>query len=124
MTPAARHVPAALFAALALLALGACGSGGDTTETTTTTAAAPAQGRYTVAQVEKLTGLKRNGDGTWTSVTGCRVTEILPTHAAILKVRTSPDALVVSNGADDVGVVFDGKAGCREALLANLSQVK
>ena len=49
---------------------------------------------------------------------------ILPTHAQVLKYRTSQDALVVSNTTDDVGVVFEPKAGCREALLANLSQVK
>ena len=49
---------------------------------------------------------------------------ILPTHAEVLTDRPTPDALVVTNSADDVGVKFDPTAGCREALLANLSQVK
>ena len=124
----ARHLPAALLLTLTALGLGACGSGdgnGATTTAKTTAAATPAKGRYSDRQVAKLAGFTQNADGkTWTNPTGCRVTMILPTHAEILKYRTSPDALVVSNSADDVGVVFDLKSGCREALLANLSQVK
>ena len=72
----------------------------------------------------KTAGFTQKPDGTWTSPTGCTVTMILLTHAAVLQQRTSQDALVVTNSRDDVGVTFDLKAGCREALLANLSQVK
>ena len=126
----ARHLPAALLLTLTALGLGACGSSGDKTATSTaapatTAAAVPAKGRYSDKQVAKLAGFTPNADGrSWTSLTGCRVTMILPTHAEVLKYRTSQDALVVTNTADDVGVVFDLKPGCREALLANLSQVK
>ena len=131
MVRPARHLPAALLLALTVLGAGACGSGGDktatstATSTATTAAGAPAKGRYSDKQVAKLAGFTPNADGrSWTSLTGCRVTMILPTHAEVLKYRTSQDALVVTNTADDVGVVFDLKPGCREALLANLSRVK
>ena len=129
MIRAARHLPATLLFTLTALGLGACGSSGDATATSTaaqtTAAAVPAKGRYSDKQVAKLAGLTPNADGrTWTNATGCRVTMILPTHAEVLKYRTSPDALVVTNTPDDVGVVFDLKPGCREALLANLSRVK
>ncbi len=129
---------AALLAPLAVLALAlaACGSSDDpgttaaSTSAASTTAAqttvtAPEKGRFSVKEIVKLTGLKPSDDGkSWTSVTGCHVTAILTTHAEVLAVRTNPDALVVTNGDDDVGVQFDPVAGCREALLANLSQVK
>lgn len=129
----ARQVAAPLLLSLAALALGACGSSDDGTPTgaassaaTTTTSAATtsAGARYSARQVAKLAGLTSNPDGTWTNPTGCTVTKILLTRDEVLKNRTSPDALVVTNGADDVGVAFASKAGCREALLANLSQVK
>jgi len=124
----ARHLPAALLLTLTALGLAACGSGSDKTATSTaapTTATAPAKGRYSTRQIAKLAGFTPNADGrSWTSLTGCRVTMILPTHAEVLKYRTSQDALVVTNTADDVGVVFDLKPGCREALLANLTRVK
>jgi hypothetical protein len=120
MIRSARHLPALLLLlTFSALGLGACGSSDDTAATTTT-----AKGRFTDSQVAKLAGFTRNADGTWTNPTGCRVTTILLTHAEVVKQRTSPDALVVSNGADDLGVVFGAKAGCREALLANLTQVK
>ena len=129
MIRAARHLPATLLFTLTALGLGACGSSGDATATSTaaqtTAAAVPAKGRYSDKQVAKLAGFTQNADGkTWTNPPGCRVRMILPTHAEILKYRTPQDALVVSNSTDDVGVVFDTKPGCREALLANLSQVK
>jgi len=125
----ASHLPATLLLTLTAIGLGACGSSGDKTATGTAapTTATPvtAKGRYSDKQVAKLAGFTQNADGrTWTNATGCRVTMILPTHAEVLKYRTSPDALVVTNTADDVGVVFDLKPGCREALLANLSRVK
>ena len=123
---------AGLLLTLAALALAACGSSGDATTASTaaaTTSAQPAtttaaKARYTAGQVAKIAGFTRHADGTWTSPTGCRVTMILLTHDEVLKQRTSQDALVVTNSADDVGVTFDLKAGCREALLANLSRVK
>ena len=121
------RVAALLLLSLAVLGTGACGSGDDTITAKTTSTAAPVtteKARYTAQQVAKTAGFTENADGTWTSPTGCRVTMILLTHAGVLKERTSQDALVVSNTADDVGVKFDLKAGCREALLANLSQVK
>jgi hypothetical protein len=123
----ARHLPATLLLTLTALGLGACGSSGDETATSTAApvTAAPAKGRYSDKQVAKLAGFTQNADGrTWTNPTGCVVTMILPTHAEVLKYRTSQDALVVSNTTDDVGVVFKLKPGCREALLANLSRVK
>ncbi len=124
MIHAAGHRGPALLLALAALGLGSCGSR-DGTTATSTAAAAAAKGRYSDRQVAKLAGFTLNADGrTWTNPTGCTVTMILPTHAEVLKRRTSQDAPVVSNTADDVGVVFDPKPGCREALLANLSQVK
>ena len=132
MIPATPARAAALLLTLAALALAACGSSDDGSTTATTAAATTstqaatttADARYTTAQVAKIAGFKKNADATWTSPTGCRVTMILLTHDAVLKERTSQDALVVSNSLDDVGVKFDLKAGCREALLANLSRVK
>ena len=123
---------AALLLALATLALTACGSSDVATTASTaaaTTSAQPpaataAPARYTTRQVARIAGFRQNADGTWTSPTGCTVTMILLTHDEVLKERTSQDALVVSNDRDDVGVKFTLKAGCREALLANLSQVK
>ena len=132
MLRTARHLPAApLLLALAALALPACGSSDDATtaETAATTTTQPdstttAKARYTAAQVARTAGFEQNPDGTWTNATGCRITMILLTNAEVLKERTSQDALVVTNSSDDIGVKFDSKAGCREALLANLSQVK
>jgi len=129
MLRTARPLSAALILTAGALVLAACGSsddgGASATSTATATTAAPAvAARHTAQDVAKTVGFKDNGDGTWTSPTGCRVTAILLTHAEVLQQRTSPDALVVTNGADDVGVKFESKAGCREALLANLSQVK
>jgi hypothetical protein len=128
MVRPARRLPATLLLALIVLGAGACGSGGDktatSTATTTAAAAAPAKGRYTAKQVARIAGFTQTPGGTWTSPTGCTVTMILLTHEAVVRERTSQDALVVSNSRDDVGVKFDLKAGCREALLANLSQVK
>lgn len=127
--PTASITAALLLLALAALALPACGSSDDagtaTTASTASTAAAPAaKARYTAAQVARVAGFERSADGTWTNATGCRITMILLTNAEVLKERTSQDALVVTNSSDDVGVKFDSRAGCREALLANLSQVK
>ena len=48
----------------------------------------------------------------------------MTTNAEVLRYRTSPDAFVVTNPADDVGVVFVPGAQCREALTANLTLVK
>lgn len=130
MVRTARALPAALLLIAFALAFAACGSsdgdGGTTSATTTSTAAATtsAGARYTAQEVAKTAGFKANGDGTWTNPTGCTVTKILLTHDEVLRDRTSPDALVVTNGADDVGVAFASKTGCREALLANLSRVK
>ncbi len=121
----ARVLPAALILTAGALALAACGSGDDGADSTATATTAPAAAaRYTAAQVAKTAGFTENADGTWTNPTGCTVTKILLTHDEVLKNRTSPDALVVTNGADDVGVAFTAKAGCREALLANLSRVR
>ena len=127
-----RGVPPVVLGALAV-ALGACGSGdgGSTTTTaaptaTTTQATAPAPaGRYTAAEVAKKARFTKAPDGRgWISLTGCRVTRIMTTNAEVLRYRTSPDAFVVTNPADDVGVVFVPGPQCREALTANLTLVK
>lgn len=129
MPPALRHprvAPALVLLALGA-GLGACGSGsGDAPATTTTTAAAPAPaGRYTVAEVARRARLTKAPDGRgWISITGCRVTRILTTHAEVLRYRTSPDALVVTNPADDIGVAFEAGGDCRAALTANLTLVR
>ena len=126
MLPVPRHSRTALLLAGAVLALGACGSSGDTTQATTQAAPAkPAKGRYSVSQVAKLAGFKAAADGhSWTSITGCRVTVIMTTHAEVLTYRPNPDALVVTNPADDIGVKFDPTPGCRDALTANLTKVR
>lgn len=131
-----RPVPAAalaLSAALAL-ALAACGSSDEPsttaagTTTTTVTQATPStksKGRFTINQIEDLVGLKPiEGGKAWTSITGCRVTVIMTTHAEVLTYRTTQDEPVVTNPADDVGVKFDPVPGCRDALTANLTKVK
>ena len=77
-----------------------------------------------MAEVAQRIGLKGTPADGWTSLTGCRVTRVMTTHAEVLKYRTSTDPLVVTNPADDVGVVFEPGQQCREALTANLALVK
>ncbi len=115
----ARHHSAALLL-LAALTLGACGSSDDDAATTT----AAARGRFSIEQVAELAGLKPSETGSWTNVTGCRVTRIMTTRADVAKYQTGVDALVVVNPAGDVGVTFDATPGCRESLQANLIRVK
>ena len=110
-----------------MLALGGCGSGsGAGAGSAATATAEPAQAaRYTAAEVAKLARFTKAPDGEgWVNLTGCRVTKILTTHAEVVENRPDADAFVVTNPADDIGVVFVPGTQCREALTANLTLVK